>query len=416
MSEFSKRQFVMLWPKILNRYIFSQIAISFLFSFAVFLIAGLIVGFLPLLQKVVEADLGLTLPLLQILINTLPSTLVTVVPLSIMIGTLLGLGRMSADNEIAAIKSAGISIVRLLPPVLLVGLIGWSLASLCTIWLIPKGISESRKLLETAAKTGIAASIEERTFFDSITNLIVYVDQKDPQTGILHGIFIQQKSQPDEIRTIIAQKGKISPDPEGKFLILDLRNGSMVQENQYGDFVRGATFESNTYRFPLERLQAEKPSKTMEEMSLKEIKDRIAEHTVKEAQADSKEFRDFYRRSVLMGKILSIQRLTHPLACLALALMAFPIGALNLGKSRLNNVSVGLAVIFIYYALTLTAERMARSAIAPPELALPMPPALFAVAAIYLINRVRLERISDPLIWARGLAARLSTLGRRKPA
>ncbi len=369
-------------------------------------------GFLPLLQKAMETDLGLTLALLQILINTLPTTLVTVVPLSIMIGTLLGLGRMAADNEIAAIKSAGISIVRLLPPVMVVGAIGWSLTLLCTLWLIPRGISESRKLLENAAKTGISAGIEERTFFDSLSNLIVYVDQKDPQTGILHGIFIQQKSPPDETRTIIAQKGKISPDPDGKFLILDLRNGSIVQENRYGDFVRGGTFESNTYRFPLQRPETEKTSKTMEEMSLKEIKGRIAEDVVKEAKADSKEFKDFYRRSVLMGKILFIQRLTHPLACLALALMAFPIGALNMGKSRLNNVSVGLAVIFAYYALTLTAERMARSAIAPPELALPIPPIIFAVVAVYLINRVRLERMSDPLIWLRGLVDRLSTPGR----
>lgn len=405
----------MLSPRILNRYIFSQIAVSFLFSFAVFLIAGLIVGFLPLLQKAMETDLGLTLALLQILINTLPSTLVTVVPLSIMIGILLGLGRMAADNEIAAIKSAGISIVRLLPPVMIVGAIGWSLTLLCTLWLIPRGISESRKLLESAAKTGISAGIEERTFFDSLSNLIVYVDQKDPQTGILHGIFIQQKSPPDEIRTIIAQKGKISPDPNGKFLILDLRNGSIVQENQYGDFVRGGTFESNTYRFPLQRPEAEKTSKSIEEMSLKEIKDRIAEHVVKEAKSDSKEFKDFYRRSILMGKIVFMQRFTHPLACLALALMAFPIGVLNMGKSRLNNVSVGLAVIFAYYALTLTAERMARSSIASPELALPMPPIIFVIVAVYVINRVRLERISDPIAWLRGLVERLFTLGRRKP-
>ena len=116
-----------------------------------FLFAGLIAGFLPLLQKGMEAGLELTLILFQVLINALPGTLVTVLPLSITIGILLGLGRMASDNEIAAIKSSGISIWRLLPPTLVLGFIGFLLSLLCTLVLIPKGISEGRRLLNEAA-------------------------------------------------------------------------------------------------------------------------------------------------------------------------------------------------------------------------------------------------------------------------
>jgi len=66
---------------------------------------------------------------------------------------------------------------------------------------------------------------------------------------------------------------------------------------------------------------------------------------------------------------------------------------LNIGRSRLNNVSLGLIMIFIYYAFTLTTERVARSGLAPPELVLPLPPLVFMVTAAYFIRCVQMERI-----------------------
>ncbi len=143
---------------------FGRWLLPFLFCFAVFLAAGLIAGFLPLLQKGMEAGLGLTLILFQVLISALPATLVTVLPLSLMIGILLGLGRMAADNEVAAIKSAGVSVLRLLPPVLFLGLIAFILSLVCTLSLIPKGVSAERRLMQEAVTQRADAGIEERTF------------------------------------------------------------------------------------------------------------------------------------------------------------------------------------------------------------------------------------------------------------
>ncbi len=386
-------------PAILQRYIFFEITASFFFSFAVFLMAGLVAGFLPLLQKGMEAGLQLTLILFQVLINALPSTLVTVLPLSIVMGALLGLGRMSADNEIAAIKSAGISIVKLLPPVLFLGIIGTLMSFYCTMSLIPHGISEGKRLIRNAAATRVDAGLEERTFFDSIKNLVIYVEKIDSDSGVLSRIFIQEKSQPDETRTIVAQKGKISPDPDEKSLVLDLKNGTIVKENQLGETTGGLAFESYSFRFPIERQDMDS-AKTLEEMSLGEIRSKILNAREKEKTADSQEFIDYYNRVTVLGKMLIVQRFTYPLACLALAFAAFPVGILNLGKSRLNNVSMGLVLIFAYYALTLTVERMARSSIAPPEFALPTPPILFMIMAAYLTNKVRLENLELNFSWA----------------
>ncbi len=394
-------------PSILDRYVFREVTAAFLFCFAVFFVTGLIGGFLPMLQRGMEAGMALTLILFEALLGALPSTLVTVLPLSIIIGILLGLGRMSSDNEVAAIKSAGISVVRLLPPVLLLGLLGLAATLFCTLSLIPKGITHGKRLLQQAATTRIDAGIEERVFFDSLPNLIVYVDRVDSQSGVLHNVFIRESSQPDEAKTILARRGKITPDPEGKSLILDLRNGSILNENQYGENKGGLQFESYTFKFPLNKAATQTSVKSLEEMSIPEIMRRVSEAKTKLRTADSKPFQDFYRKVILLGRTLVIQRFTHPLACIALAFIAFPIGLVNLRKSRLNNVAVGLGVIFVYYALTLAVERVARSAIAPPELALPLPPVLFILLALCLTNKVRLERLDNPVRFFTSMLRRL---------
>ncbi len=388
---------------ILGRYVFREISVSFLFCFLVFLVTGLIAGFLPLLQKGLEAGMELTLILFQVLIHALPGTLVSVLPLSLTVGILLALGRLTADNEVAAIKSAGISVSKLFPPVLFLACIGFSLSLLCTLVLIPRGITAGKTLMQEAAKKRIDAGIEERTFFDSLKNLILYVEEKDGATGVLSRVFIRESSDPDDIKTIIAKKGKMAPDPEGKALILELRDGTIIKENQNGDSTGNLAFESYVFRYDLEKNPGNESHKTFEELPISAIRREVNLAEERKPTADPVTA-GYYKRVMLMGHILITQRFTHPLACLALALIAFPIGLLNLGKSRLNNVSLGLVAIFAYYASTLATERMARSGIFPPEIIMPIPGIFFVCAGFLLTRYVRLERVPDLLHLTRRLA------------
>ncbi len=392
--------------RIIYRYVFREIVVSFVFAFAVLLVAGLIAGFLPLLQKGMESGLELTLILFQVLASALPGTLVTVLPLSMMIGILLGLGRMAADNEVAALRSAGISVLRLLPPVLLLGVIGCALSMVCTLVLIPRGISEGKRLMQRAATQRADAGLEERSFFDSLPHLIIYVDSIDRSTGVMTRVFLRESSQPNEITTIMAQKGKLVPDPEGKALILDLRNGTILKEDRQGDSTGQLAFQTYVFRFVLPKPDASASAASFEELPISEILKRLKTRDKKEALNDSPLAKAYYRRVQVFSWILIIQRFTYPLACLALAFAAFPLGVLNLGKSRLNNVSLGLVVIFIFYALTLTTERMARSDLAPPWLVLPLPSLLFIASAAYFSRCVEQERFPRILVALKGLVSR----------
>lgn len=392
---------------IIARYIFREISAAFALCFAVFLFAGIVVGFLPLLQKFMDKGLKLTLVLFQVLVYALPGTLVTVLPLSLTIGILLGLGRMASDNEIAAIKSSGISVYRLLPPVLLLGLIASLLSLLSTLVLIPNGLAENRKLLHEAATKRADAGLEERTFFDSLQNLIVYVDRIDSATGLLSHVFIRESSDPNEIKTIVAQEGLVASDPEGKALVLNLRSGTIIRADRAGDAIGTLAFEKYVFRYPLDKAGLQAPTSSFEELSICEIRQRVAEVTG-ENKKDVPNIEAYHKKVRLFAQILITQRFVYPLACLALALTAFPLGVLHLGKGRLNNVSIGLAAVFLYYAATLAAERLARSGLAAPELILPLPPLMFMALSAYFTRCVNMERLPGIARFAQALISRLS--------
>jgi lipopolysaccharide export system permease protein len=379
--------------KIIDKYVFREISVSFLFCFAIFLVTGVIAGFLPILQKGMESGLELTIILFQALANALPGTLVTVAPLSIAVGILLGLGRMSSDNEISAIKSSGISITRLLPPVLALGFIGFVISLLCTLVLIPKGISEGKRLMYEALTKRIDAGIEERVFFDSLKNMILYVDQIDSSSGLMSRIFIRESSKLDDVTTILAKKGKVATDPAGKSFIMDLREGVVLREDSRGDSTGNLAFESYVFKYPLAQMKLEKEQRSLEELTISEIHERIQTIT-RESENGTDLSKAFQRRADTFARILILQRFIYPVSCIALALISFPVGLVNFGKGRLNNVSLGLVAIFAYYALTLAAERAARSYLVIPEIAIPVPPLLFVILSVYLIDRVRRERLS----------------------
>lgn len=111
----------------------------------------------------------------------LPQTLVFTIPVGVLVGILIAIGRMSSDGEIIAIRSAGVPSRRLLIPVSLFAILGMTLAAFTSCLLTPWAKRETINILNTMAAGQLTAEIQPRIFEEEFPNRILYVE--DVSTG-----------------------------------------------------------------------------------------------------------------------------------------------------------------------------------------------------------------------------------------
>src|SRR5207237_256529 len=134
--------------KTLDRYIFNESLLSAVIA----LVALTSVAFLAfsreigwLLELIVRQS-ATTSEIWAISAAILPNVLTFTIPMAVLVGILTGFGRMSSDSEAIAFRANGISMVRLLVPVMLLGVIAWGSNLAMTMWIAPRTAAQLRDL------------------------------------------------------------------------------------------------------------------------------------------------------------------------------------------------------------------------------------------------------------------------------
>src|ERR1700746_3556621 len=134
--------------KILDRYIFKEILFPFLIalvalSFAAFLTFSREIG---LLLELIVRQSATTSEIWALSVAILPNVLTFTIPMAVLVGILTGFGRMSSDSEAIAFRASGVSMIRLLVPVLALGLITFATNLATTVWVAPHTAARLRDL------------------------------------------------------------------------------------------------------------------------------------------------------------------------------------------------------------------------------------------------------------------------------
>jgi lipopolysaccharide export LptBFGC system permease protein LptF len=213
-----------------NRYIFREmlppLGLNLLFFTFIFLISDM----LEITNWIVNYSIGIS-TVLWMIIYSMPDFLIFVVPMSVMLAILLTFLRMSGDNEIIALTSGGLSFYGLLPPVLLICLMGSLLTGFMTIYALPWGRSSMEELTQKIAASNPDIGLKEKTFNDDFGDMIFYVNKVDQKNNLLIGVFIEDRRQPDMDVTVIATKGRLFDDPEKRVHHLRLLDGTIHRTN-----------------------------------------------------------------------------------------------------------------------------------------------------------------------------------------
>jgi len=114
------------------------------------------------------------------------------VPLGLFLSTILALGRLYHDSEIAALQACGVGVRRLCVPVLIVaGLVAVVLAGL-SLWIAPKAAGRIQQIRVQALRDARLASLESQRFRSLAGDTIYYAERVD-EDGVLHNVFVQRR-------------------------------------------------------------------------------------------------------------------------------------------------------------------------------------------------------------------------------
>lgn len=353
----------------------------FFTSLGVFTFVLLMAKIMELTDLVVTKGVGLDV-VVKLLLYTLPYFFVFTIPMATLLGVLLSFLRLSSDNEITALKAAGVGLMQLLPPVALLAVLAWSLCSALAIWALPWGNHKFENMLYQVARAKTDLALRERVFLDTFPGLVIYINRL-PGEGALEDIFIVDERDQSRVHTIVAKRGSLYPVVEGKIL-LRLYDGTLHSVGSGLKSAQTATFETYDVRMDAPGgTTAARTSKHEKEMYLDELLAEMDKHPPRSKQHN------------LLDMELQ-KKFTLPFSCLVMALIGLPLGT-HTRSGRSWGVAVALAVFFSYYLMLSAAWSYGVSGSYPPRLGMWLPNIIFALLGLLMFNR-ELNETPIPLL------------------
>ena len=175
--------------KTLTRYLISEILPPFFFGLMAFTFILLIGRILKLIELVITRGVPLvqTAKLFSLI---LPTFLELTVPMAFLLAILLGLGRLSSDQELLAMKASGISPTQILWPLSSVAMMIAIITLLLTMFARPAANSAIKKELYNIAKSRVGTALKEKVFNDDFPNILIYVEEIIPPGSTAQGVLI----------------------------------------------------------------------------------------------------------------------------------------------------------------------------------------------------------------------------------
>lgn len=156
-----------------------------------------------------------------------------VVPLAILVSSLIAFGTLGEHNELTAIKSAGVSLLKIIFPVFLFVSLLSGFLYFYNDNVLPKANIKVWSLLYDISKKSAPFSLQEGAFSSGLDNYSIKVDQKFDEGKSLKGVMIYQKSGSNgrNDHLVLADSGRISTLGEGRYLIFELFDGAEYRED-----------------------------------------------------------------------------------------------------------------------------------------------------------------------------------------
>ncbi len=392
---------------------------------------------------------GLDLSIIfEICIYILPTLIPIAVPISILLASIMTFGYFGETYQIVAMKSSGISLEKIIYPLLLVVFSISLIVFFCTNSLIPYSNLKFKTLLYDIMNKKLELNIKEGIFFNSIDGYSIKIDKKKKNGEYLKNILIYDyKKNIKNIKTITASYGKMY-NFNDKYLFFELYNGFTYQENTNSNIKKKKinTFSKSSFKkqiikfdlssFQLNRSDKEKYSNIAQFMNLSQLSDRkdslknvikskkqnfknellniynlktlnnstdkfkvnfilnekivrTCENLIKSTKSyvynNSREI-SFKQKQLRKGKIETHRKFTISISCIIMLLVGAPIGSI------IRKGGIGLPVIYAtlfylaFHVLSITFEKLSLQGVIDPQIGMWFPIIIFIPVIIKLFK------------------------------
>src|SRR5687767_11569722 len=209
--------------RILTRYILREMVGPTLQGFAFYTFIILMRQLFELAEMIIKRSLGFG-AVVKLLGLSIPHIIVLTIPMSLLFGILIAVGRLSSDSEIIAMRAAGISTSTIYRPVLYFSFVLFLVNLYLMNAVLPRGNSALQRLKADLFASSVEKEIKPRVFYDEYENLVIYINDVDQQTGEWKGVFISNSTDPERQSIIVADSGRIATVGPNRQLWLELKN------------------------------------------------------------------------------------------------------------------------------------------------------------------------------------------------
>ncbi len=357
--------------RILTRYILGEILSHALIGCALFTFI-LFMPYLPHVLEMVVRNSSSFSSALEIFLFTLPNLLRATIPMSVLVGVLLGFSRLASDSEIIAMRAGGLGIWYFVRVAAIVAIGGTALGLLNSLYLAPRANRSILEMEQALGSSQASYEIQPRVFYEDFKNFVLYVQDVRSGTGAANWrqVFMADVTDPATPVVTTAATATVVTDSTQE-LLMRLRDGAR-HETKTGeaDQYNISTFATTDLPLalsPQSDVHLGRVDTSIYALSMGEL----IQHS---HGPDGRRF-----------QIELQSRFSFPAASLVLMLVGVPLGVSSRRGGKSSGFVFTILLVFLYYFLSSTGMALGKQNRLPAVAAVWSANVLFATAGIFLL-------------------------------
>ena len=373
---------------LLHRYILKEVLVATVLAMALFVFVLLLGNLFKDVASLVAAgkvDVWFFLKLVGLLIPYVASY---ALPLGVLTGALIALGRLSSQQEITAMKSAGMSLYQIASPVFLISFIGMVAGILVNLQYAPQSRIAYKRMTVAAVSKNPTEFIEKRRFIDEFPGYVIYMGDQDG--AVMKDFWIWQLDEKQRVKLFLrAREGELNFDREKNTLVLVLRDGTAEKRDEddpealAGDSLRSLFFGEFPLELPMSSLFGAKNQRRAK------IKELTFAQLMKARKAEiEKEKENGEGISNMRMKLqMHIQKnFAMAFSVFSLAIFGVPL-AIRVGrKESYANLAIALVIALSYYFLIIVVSWFEGNRSLRPDLLIWLPNIIFQIFGFIMMK------------------------------